>query len=58
MALFSERRIRSSFEDMTSSRWPVDSSDWPPDFCATPTFGNPNMRAQKTARIRKRDFIK
>jgi hypothetical protein len=58
MALLSERRIKSSFEDMTSSRWPVDSSDWPPDFCANPIFGNPKTRAQKTARIRKRDFIK
>ena len=33
-ALLKERRIKSSFEDMTSSRWPVDSSVWPPDFLA------------------------
>jgi hypothetical protein len=56
-AAASERRIKSSFEDMTSSRWPVDSSVWPPDFCAKPIFGSPKMRAQNTARIRKRDFI-
>jgi hypothetical protein len=36
----------------------VDSSVWPPDFWADPVFANPNIRAQKTARITKRDLIK
>ncbi len=58
MAALSERRIKSSLEDMTSSLWTVESSVWPPDFWANPVCATPKIRAQKTARIRKRDLIK
>jgi hypothetical protein len=43
---------------MTFSRSLVDSSVWPPGFLANPAFGSPITRAQKTAKINNRDFIK